>query len=808
MEPFPAHIRVDCDEQGNHFATVQSVGQHCRSTANYARRALLTAGLPQMAYLAGLVHDAGKYTERFRAYLERSARGEPVRRGMVNHTFAGVRLLLETYHRGNGEIPDVACELLSLAAGGHHGLFDCVDDHQKNGFVHRKTKPDIDYEEAISNFYQFCADKQELNTYFEAAMQELEPVINRICEMTGEDADDRQYEEETAFYMGLLSRLLLSAVIEGDRRDTAEFLNAAEFPAALDEQTLEKLWADCLLRVEEKLKSFPQDTGIQRARAMISDQCRAFGKRPGGVLRLNVPTGGGKTLSSLRYALVHAKKWHKQRIVFTSPLLSILEQNAQVIRDFVQDDSIILEHHSNLPQTEENQEALDTRELLTQTYDAPIIITTLVQLLHTLFSGKTTAVRRFHALCGSIIIIDEVQTVPSRLLSMFSLAVNFLSEICGATVVLCSATQPCIEKIHHPLHQPILDIVPYDPAVWAEFRRTEIRDAGNLSMEEIITLSLDILYKSDSLLIICNKKDEAEQLFRRLKAFGGNCYHLSAAMCMAHRRIVLEDIKASLKKGDAKTLCIATQVIEAGVDISFAQVLRFSAGMDSVVQAAGRCNRNGEAGDGSIAPVHLVQCQNESLQHLPDIQAGKDATLALLCEYRLSPADFQHSLLSDASIAYYYQSLYRTMPRGHQDYKIAKKPYTLFSLLSRNEKYANATLPGFHEYYFHQAFRLAGALFQVFDEDTIDVIVPYETGGEIVKNLCSARAKVDMPYVKTQLDRAKSYTISLYRYQVEVLQKEHALVPLCGGALMLLNHYNENTGFSMEKQTMDFGTVK
>ena len=166
-------------------------------------------------------------------------------------------------------------------------------------------------------------------------------------------------------------------------------------------------------------------------------------EQAGGVFRLSVPTGGGKTLSGLRFALAHARKIESSVSSSPLPCSASWIRTQRRLEKYIQDDSLILEHHSNLVRTEENSEQLDERELLTETWEAPVIITTLVQLLNILFSGKTTCIRRFHSLCNSVIVIDEVQTVPSKMLSMFSLAVNFLAEICGVTVVLCSATQPC-----------------------------------------------------------------------------------------------------------------------------------------------------------------------------------------------------------------------------------------------------------------------------------------------------------------------------------------------------------------------------
>ncbi len=793
MDPYLAHLRREAE--GGPSA-VQSVSEHCRNTGVYASNALKDVSLSASGYLAGLVHDAGKYASLFQDYLVHQTGA----RGSVNHTFAGVRLLLERYYQEDaGDFSAEASELLALAVGGHHGLFDCVDDRGKNGFRHRLTKENIGYQEAVERFLHFCIDEKELDQRFQAARNELTSVLERILTLTDENSE--YFEDETAFYSGLLARLLLSAVIDGDRRDTAEFMNDARFPAVRCGEELREMWETCLERVEKKLAELPDEAPIDQARRTISEQCRAAAALPGGVFRLNVPTGGGKTLASLRYALAHAQKFGKRRIIFTAPLLSILEQNAAVIRSYIQDDSLILEHHSNLIRPKDGEE-LDELELLTETWDAPIIITTLVQLLNALFSGKTTAIRRFHALCNSIIVIDEVQTVPSKMLSLFSLGVNFLSEVCGATVVLCSATQPCMEKIRHPLHTPIPDLVLQDPALWKVFQRTEIQNVGEGSLEEIAALAIEQLETADSLLIVCNKKSQAQRLYELLKGSDVELFSLSAAMCVAHRRDTLDKLRLSLKRGGGKTVCVSTQVIEAGVDISFARVIRLCAGMDSVVQAAGRCNRSGEAGPNVLAPVFLVQCRGESLARLPDIRRGHDATGELLAEFALHPERYGGRLDSDEAIGYYYRALYRKEPDGHQDYMWCKGSPSLFSLLSLNRHYENE-----EPYYFRQAFRQAGGQFQVFEENTSDVIVPYGKGKDLIVELCGERAERDLLYVLSLLEEAKPYTVALFQYQIDRLTAEHSLLPLPGGAWGLSGHYSEETGFSVEGSNLEFEEV-
>ena len=478
-----------------------------------------------------------------------------------------------------------------------------------------------------------------------------------------------------------------------------------------------------------------------------------------------------------------------------------------MIRDFVGDNSIILEHHSNLIRTQEITEQLDTQELLLEDWSAPIIITTLAQLLNTFLDGNTSSTRRFQALADSVIVMDEVQTVPTKMLTLFNLTINFLSEVCGVTVILCSATQPCFERAAHPIFTQRIDMVPYTPKLWNTFRRTQIKPVEMMRLDGIPAFAQRVLEQANSLLIVCNKKSEAAYLYEALSGGGtAHCFHLSAAMCMAHRRIVLNDLQAVLddlkstsQTSDKKVICISTQVIEAGVDISFERVIRLSAGMDSVIQSAGRCNRNGESD--TPAPVYLVPCQNENLTKLSEIQRGKDATESLLAQYCRCPQQFQNDLSSDEAINDYYRRLYKEMPEGFQDYSIKGKPYSIFSLLSANSCFADDRVEAHGNYFLNQAFRLAGNLFQVYDDASLDVIVPYKEGRMIIADLGSERAAWDFEYRKECIARAKPYTISLYEYQRKQLEQNHGLLPVSGenDRIWMLsdNFYDKELGFSL-----------
>lgn len=767
----------------------QTVAEHSWNTARYAAQCLQDTGLSQAAFLAGLVHDPGKCKQEFQDYLLQG-KGE---RGSVNHTFAGCRMILEQFHgKTSDPYKDVTAELLAYAIGAHHGLFDCVDKQSMSGFLHRMQKEGIHYEESRGGFLASCAGWDEIDKRFEEAHKELSEVYGRLLALSQHNHDKTL--QEFSFYLGLTARLLSSAVIEGDRRDTAEFMDGIIEPAQRNDWRT--FWREHLTAVEEKLAAFPRETAVQRARAQISDTCRRSAEMSNGVYRLNVPTGGGKTLSSLRFALAHAAKWGKKRLIFATPLLAVLEQNAQVIRDYLGDDHIILEHHSNVIQTEDAGEDLDLRQLAVDSWHAPVILTTLVQLLNTFFLGKTTSVRRFQSLCDAVVVIDEVQSVPNHMLTLFNLTVNFLSEICGATFLLCSATQPCFERARHPLAQKPADIVPFQEELWKPFSRTHLIDAGKMRLEEIPAFIDWVLSGAKSLLVVCNKKSQDEFLYRALKKTVKNCFHMSASMCMAHRRDTLKRMETALERRDETVICIATQVMEAGVDISFERVIRLAAGMDSIVQSIGRGNRNGDIR--TPIPVYVIHCMDENLGRLQELQRAKTAAIALLERFRTHPQEFKEDLASDEAIRWYYRKLYANMEEGFQDYTLKEERDTLFSLLSGNTNWYTQNCGFYGQFTLGQAFRTAGELFQVFDENTRDAVVPYGEGQALIAQL-QASPYAGVAWLREWGRRAKPYTIAVYDHQIRLLG--HCLRSVNGVLVLSEEAYDPQTGLTAQPRT-------
>lgn len=787
--------------------TDQSLREHCIQTAEYASSSLKHVGGYHMAYLAGLLHDMGKATKKFNDYLEASYNGKDVVRGSVIHTFAGVIYLLESYH-GESASPmeKLTAEILSYAVGAHHGLFDCVDLEGKNGFIHRLTKErsELCYEEARDNFFEQVTDETTVSQLFEKAVGEFSAFYQRIVE------EWEGKSQKVFFQIGLLARLLLSAVIYGDRRDTGEFMGGT---FCLGDKSFS--WGPERQYFEQRLAQFSNMTRINQVRREISDQCLSFSKKPTGIYRLNVPTGGGKTLCTLRYALAHAEKYQKKRIIFIIPLLSVLDQNAKVIREYIKDESVIIEHHSNVVHEKEFAEEMDRYEILAENWNAQIIISTLVQLLNILFTHKTSAIGRMRALCDSVIIIDEVQSLPKTTIAMFNMAANFLSTYCNATIILSSATQPCLEELPWPVKlsdQP--DMVYLSDQQLSVFERADIIDRTDpygMDLDECADFCRSILEKKTSLLVICNTKKEARDLYKKIQkspeAVHWCVFHLSTSMCQKHRTDVLEKIQEKLcvlqnngckEIGTGKVICIATQLVEAGVDFSFESVVRILAGIDNLAQAAGRCNRSNEYGD--KGEVYFVNLKDENLNMLREIAEAQKSTKGVL-----SNKEFLHgeTFIGQRATQLFYRYLFDGKQiQKRMNYPIYDHGEELFllKLLANSNPNVKGNNNGF---FLRQPFKTVGREFQVFDNETIDVLVPYEEGADVIEVLMEI-GKTDYfhPSLKEIVQEAKMYTISIYKWQRDRLWEEGLLYDIFEGRFLVLRTeaYDEHYGLNYEAE--------
>lgn len=710
----------------------QSVAEHNRAVSAISEKICPAKELTNIVKLAGILHDAGKYGPKFQDYMRKIKEGtESYYRGEANHSTAGGLLLRELSKSSN------LTDVLSVVIFSHHGLQDCIHPESGQTLLDRRRSKtyqeeyDIDLDIVRRRFYSDM-NEVEIAALCENAAKELkEKIMTPIKEFMekNKEKENKDYGSRD-FHMGMYVRLLLSVLIDGDRIDTANYRNRREIYDLEGIQDRNLLWKECIDHYEEyTLKKFSKGaTGtekINRYRSEISGLCMEAGKTSCRLYRLTVPTGAGKTLSSLRFALYHALKYEKQHIIYVAPFQSILEQNAEEIRTAIGRGDIVLEHHCSV--MHETEEEKKRYEELTENWLSPVIVTTAVQMLNTLYDGKTGAVRRMHSLCNSIILFDEVQSLPIRTVELFNLAVNFLTNFCNSTVVLCSATQPVFDEL--PRNSLILprnmigDVGKFETA----FRRTALIDRtmikpGGIGIAELGDFVLDQFRETKQILIIVNTKSCAQNLYYYLdkQDIINNLFHLSTNMHALNRREELEKMKRLLAK-EQPVVCVSTQIIEAGVDISFRCVIRSLAGLDSVIQAAGRCNRNAKYECGNVYIVKMNE-KAEVLSGLPDIKKAQEAMESVLL-YRRKKAPFLELTSEEMKQQYYRRYFLSRKDETRYPVTLYGTGTDLVDLLSGGRYAKNrfqAYYNGKKEYkkcFLNQEFKTAGELFEVISED-------------------------------------------------------------------------------------------
>jgi len=804
---FRAHIIADT-------GAYQSVKDHLMNVAALTSKNAKSFGLEKTGYLLGLLHDCGKYTRVFDRYIERAVYDpENAKRGSVNHTTAGAKFVFDNYHEHPEKLRQFVAELLSVTISAHHGIYDCLSLDGKNVFRDKmQTTKEIFYEEACLNFHVEILSIKDIDKLFGGSVAELKILSSKIN------------KSERNFSFALLERILLSCLVDADWTDTTSFMKGEVLKEVNRTNEVPLLWDSLSDHLEVKLSLFTADTEIDKLRKKISDECFASAKKPSGTYRLIVPTGGGKTLSSLRFALHHAKEYGKSHVFFIIPFLSILEQNADVIRKYVGKENVVLEHHSNVirePEKDPNEEELYKNERyksLTQNWDSPIVITTMVQLLNTLFLGKLQSIRRMHALANSVIIFDEIQSLPVKMISLFNIAVNFLVESCGATVILCSATQPSLDKVLHPIRVNEISLTENVEESFRAFKRTTLRDMtktkpGGYSLSEVSEFASELMEGKESLLVICNTKSEATGIYLNLKQMNQvmpenrqyKLFHLSTLMCAEHRAFILKQIKESV--GSERVVCVSTQLIEAGVDISFECVVRVVAGLDSMIQAAGRCNRNGEAVCGD---VYIVNVHDEKLGSLEEMKTAQMACQRLLNDFSDNPIDFGEDLLSMEAMkifyAYYYAEIMEKM-----NYSLPIENTSILDLLWSNqngkEAYAGNTGTELTGQFFIQAFETAGKNFEVIPDNTTDILVPYNAAA--IDLIAALNGEMTLPESIKAVKKTQRLSVSLYDNVKSALLRADAIYTLKNGEILALKeeYYDKNLGVIIDPNPMEIKNV-
>ncbi len=636
-----------------------------------------------------------------------------------------------------------------------------------------------------------------------------EELISTVRKLIAEICRRNESETVIHFKVGLLVRYLFSCLIDADRIDTADFGHPVVAKQRLRGRYED--WTVLQERLERKLADFSGGGHVDELRRQVSDHCLGAAERDRGIFSLTVPTGGGKTLASLRFAVSHAARHKMDRIIFVIPFTSIIDQNAEEIRKILEDErdgaipgSIVLEHQSNLipeRQTWRNK-------TLSENWDAPIVFTTSVQLLETLFGAGTRGARRMHQLANSVIVFDEIQTLPVRSVHLFNNTMNFLVESCHSSVVLCTATQPLLGRVDERkgalrLYFPGSEIVPDVESLFRKLSRVEVLDErkpGGWSNEQVAELAARELHESGSCLVVVNTKKAAGSIYRLSKAAAPDVpiFHLSTSMCPSHRKASLSQMRERLDSGgQVPVLCVSTQLIEAGVDVDFGSVIRFTAGLDSIAQAAGRCNRHGKRSRGR---VHVVNPVEDPAEMLTDIRVGKEIAERVLGELaRCSDSRKRDVLSPEAMELYFHYYFFERRKEMSYPVKAGRNGITrddsLLNMLSENTM-AVASAGRVPVNYLRKSFMSAAEAFQAIDAPTQGVIVPYEDGKDVISDL-SAAFEVERQF--ELLKRAQQFTVNVFPHVMRRLQKENAVHEVQKGTGILYldsRYYDKEFGLS------------
>lgn len=696
----------------------QLLKDHLEEVGRLAEERAAKFGAGKLGRIVGLAHDLGKYSEEFQRRLE----GD---RGKVDHSTAGAK---EVYCR----YPRIGYALAYVVAGHHGGLPDGNKGAPGN-LPERLARQGIPA-------YRAYAD--------EIGIPGL--VNQELADMpTAKDAAMR------AFSFAFCIRMLYSCLVDADYLDTERFMDRERFMARPVPVPLTVL----LERLEKKLAELAErtpPTAINTARKAILGRCLAMAEAAPGFFTLTVPTGGGKTYSSLAFGLKHAVKYGKARIIYVIPYTSIIEQNAEVFREALagtQDEEVVLEHHSNFEYPEGPFDEWDKSEkanrLAAENWDMPVVVTTAVQFFESLYANKGSRCRKLHNMVNSVIVLDEAQMMPLEHMKPCLWALTELVLNYGATVVLCTATQPAVGRLI-PAGPSPLEIMENPEELQKIFKRVTVQYGGEMSDEELAAA----MSAQGQVLTIVNTRRHARVLFDLLldRTLEG-VYHLSARMCPAHRKIVLAEIRRALKEG-RPCRAVSTQLIEAGVDVDFPVVYRSVAGVDSIAQAAGRCNREGRRGDGRVVVF-------EPEPHGMPKQGGFSAAAGMTRSTIRRLDQLGGELLSLAAIEDYFRQLLD---------------------LERDNLDAREILEAIAEGREDMSFPFAKIAndFQMIDGMTVPVVVPFD---ERAQQLMEAAERHPFP-----AGRARSlqpYVVQIYNYEMAALEKAGA-IRVVGGFLKFL----------------------
>lgn len=715
---------------------IQTNEEHQRGVAELAAGFSGQFGLPTWGYVLGVLHDIGKERNAFQQYI-RTVNDFPSVDSRHyeehNHAFVGGVLAIDLLGKG-------VLNLLSNQIISHHtGLHDYID---AENIVEGKRLPSEISKESVGIDKALLFEEFRNSPFF------------KLC------VDKKHFHH--------LSRMLFSCLVDADRLDTERFMNVESWRKRGSASKLSDL-LPVLETFLQKLQSGSDDTEVNRIRRKVMERCSTTFSGDRGFYSLTVPTGGGKTLSSLLWAMRHAVHHSMRRIIIAIPYTSIIVQTAGILKNIFGEENV-LEHHSNFNLDEIiNEEAREKAMLATENWDYPIIVTTNVQLFESMFSNRPSVCRKLHNIVDSVIILDELQTLPTDFLQPIVDAMKAYHKLFGVSFLFTTASQPVlsgtikgtnpravIDGIEH-----ISEIIPEEYALHDRLRRVKlvIDNTGKTYDEMAAELA-----KHDKVLCIVNTRKDAKELYDRLPDEGVKL-HLSRMMCPAHISEIILRIKTMLANGSQPIVrVVSTQLVEAGVDVDFPVVFRQEAGLDSVLQAAGRCNREGKNMLGK-AFVFSLSAQNR----IPfgSMAAANNARLNL-------PSDsdwFAPSVMTE-----YFKQLY-----------------------SRKNTFDEKDINHYLYKPDELCFEKASELFKLIYDDGVNLIVNWRNSFELVEKL--KETGCSYPLMK----QLAQFTVNVHCSDFNKLRECEAVNEIVKGVYVVLDkaQYDDNTGLSLENHWME-----